>query len=57
MCANEVKAKKYEMSKDNASHTEDSKKEERGKQIKNYNEKFPKIDPFYITWFWPVFNI
>ena len=55
MCANEIKTKTYDVSKDHASHIEDSKKMEKSKDEKKSENKFPLIDPFYITWFWPVY--
>ena len=55
MCANEVKFKTYNLRISNAQHMDDLKKEEKAKEAKKTEEKFPRIDPFYITWFWPVY--
>jgi len=55
MCANEVKFKTYDLSIAHAQHMDDSKKEDKAKEAKISDGKFPRIDPFYITWFWPVY--
>lgn len=55
MCANEVEIKTYDFSIVHTQHMDDLKTEEKAKEDKKSEEKFPRIDPFYITWFWPVY--
>ena len=55
MCANEVKSKTYDLSVDHAQRINESKKEEKGKDENKCEDRFPRIDPAYIHWFWPVY--